>query len=248
MEKGFHSDEVHQMLLRTIHHFLSLKSEYQTGGRGKHDCLELNLLFAQSLPQERYEKALSYELFRYGQVILGIGDTGTTIRQTDKPYMKDKALQAIIGLYKVTDDLGLAGDKAQRAFATAVDRLLDLYVRQNFGSLKSVERTDQSVLPELQNAIVRDFTPFVSRLVTLFDGTQPALYREEADIMISDQMLEKWQAAALDKLGQIRSSQVLDILLTVHKGHVFPAPLQDLKVSGFNTYRRTTLIQAGLPY
>lgn len=213
-----------------MHHFSALKADYLKNYARNSDCSALMLVFAQSLPLDRYENALSYELFRYGQIVLKLTQPGAKERWKFKDDLRDRALGAISGLYTTAEDLDLAGNKAQRAFAIAVDKLLDTYVRQNFGSLKGSERSSHSVLSELHSAISKNFAPFVSRLVTLFSGVTPPSYFEDDDIMISDQMLAKWQAAALDKLGQIRSSQILDILQTSHKLHVDTAPLQDLRV------------------
>jgi len=219
--------------LDTICYLCKLKADYLKKYAIDTDCSALEALFAQSLPLDRYENALSFELYTYGRVILGISPTERRKNASSNPskVVKDRGLRAIYALYTAADSVGLAGDGLQRAFAIAVDKLLDSYVRQNFGNIKPSGRSNRSVLPELHGAISRDFAPFVSRLMALLNGVEPQSYHEDADVLMPDRMLESWQAAALDKIGQIRSIQILDILQTQRKDASVPVLLEDLQVS-----------------
>jgi anaphase-promoting complex subunit 2 len=96
-------------------------------------------------------------------------------------------------LFENLKDVGLGGDPAVRAFAQAMERVVNRFVYSAWMDVDWVNR--QPVIANLTVWIEKAFTPFVKKAVTCLTGEDDARLDEEA---------KQWLSMAVSWLGKLR--------------------------------------------
>ena len=129
--------------------------------------------------------------------------------------------------------VGLGGDNAQRAFAHAMDKLMDSFITSQYLKVDWYEK--KSVVPQLRVWIQDGFCKLVELVME-------CLRCDPSDVQPAE--LQQWQEMALGRLGRARVNNLFDFVINWDKSL---GAILDIKVSDYfcvrlSSYRMLTTI------
>jgi anaphase-promoting complex subunit 2 len=164
----------------------------------------LHALFVHVLPAERLSKTISQVTYdcasRMFQLHMDI-DAFTNQRLGVQTETEKELMALLRDLQKV----GLGGDRAQRAFAHAMDRLMDQFMVSHWMKVDWENRS--SVSNKLRKWIKHGFSPFVKAVVgQLGGGDNSANLRDDEP--------QRWLDMAFARLGRARIGNLFEYIVT----------------------------------
>ncbi|KAJ4365780.1 hypothetical protein N0V83_008401 [Neocucurbitaria cava] len=163
---------------------------------------DLHTIFAHHLPLERYTRTLSYILYDAGCRLFGIYIRHDGIQPGVTPETTREFRQRMTGLLQGLERVGLDGDSAQKAFAHAVNKLLDSFITSHYVKVDWYSR--RSVVPHLKMWIQDGFCPLVELVLE-------CLRCEQSSILPTE--VSSWQEMALGRLGRARVDSLFDFVI-----------------------------------
>jgi anaphase-promoting complex subunit 2 len=139
------------------------------------------------------------------------------------------AEKELIVLLQALQKVGLGGDRAQRAFAYAMDKLMNEFMVSHW--MKVDWDRLSSVTRKLRRWIKHGFSPFVRTVVTQLGG--------DNNFSTPEDDAQRWLDMALARLGRARISNLFDYV--VKWDHSLGAIL-DIKVFDFDLCSRSALL------
>jgi anaphase-promoting complex subunit 2 len=183
---------------------------------------EIHATFAHSLPPKRFSKTLSHVLYDGGCRLFrfyirhdGVPPSNTPENTRD---VRDRMTALLTGLERV----GLGGDKAQKAFAHAMNKIVDTFIASHY--LKVDWSSKKSVVPDMRSWVETGFSP-------LAEFVLECLRSDSTDV--DPIQLKQWQEMALARLGRSRVENLFDFV--INWDHSLGAIL-DLKVRYFHIW------------
>ncbi len=148
-------------------------------------------------------KALSYVLFDAGCRIFDLRPSHT---EPSKPTREDvlHARNRTIRLLRGLQEVGLADDQAQRAFAQAMDKLLGQFIVSHHMKVDWCGRAP--VTKKLRQWIKEGFAPFVTEIME-------CLSAGETLQSFGPMEIQQWQEMATQRLGRARVDNLFDYVV-----------------------------------
>jgi anaphase-promoting complex subunit 2 len=112
--------------------------------------------------------------------------------------------------------VGLGGDNSQKAFAHAMNKLLDSYIESHYTKVDWFSK--KSVVPSMRMFIQDAFCPLVELVMECLNCDAINNYQTE---------VETWQDMALGRLGRSRVDDLFDFVINWNKSL---GALRDVKV------------------
>ncbi|KAF1956477.1 hypothetical protein CC80DRAFT_525344 [Byssothecium circinans] len=163
---------------------------------------EIHAAFAHSLPPKRFSKTLSHVLYDAGcrlfRFYVRHDSMQTSATPENSKEVRDRMTMLLIGL----ENVGLGGDKAQRAFAHAMNKIIDTFIGSHY--VKVDWPTKRSVVQDMRNWVENGFVPLVELVLE-------CLRCGEADV--EPAQLKMWQEMALARLGRERVGGLFDFVI-----------------------------------
>ncbi|KAF2827342.1 hypothetical protein CC86DRAFT_466132 [Ophiobolus disseminans] len=167
---------------------------------------DIHAIFAHCLPAQRFSKTLSYVLYDAGCRLYWIYIRQDGVQPPSTPEgnteIRKRMTTLLIGLERV----GLGGDNAQKAFAHAMNKLVDSYITSHY--LKVDWFTKESMVPPLRNWIENGFCPLVELVLA-------CLRCEQSNVLPTE--VTSWQEMALNRLGRARVDNLFDFVMNWDK-------------------------------
>jgi anaphase-promoting complex subunit 2 len=163
---------------------------------------DIHAAFAHSLPHKRFSQSLSYILYDAGCRLFRFYNRqdGVEAPATPEPTgaVRDRMTILLMGLERV----GLGGDHAQKAFAHAMNALLDTFISSHY--LKVDWYAKRSVVPDLMNWIENGFVPLVELVMECLRCD---------DSEVESTQLRGWQEMGLVRLGRARVEELFNFVI-----------------------------------
>lgn len=191
---------------------------------------DIHAIFAHCLPPQRFSKTLSYVLYDSGCKLFQIfvrhdGVQASVERENIRRRMTD--------LLQDLERVGLGGDNAQKAFAHAMDKLMDSYISSQY--LRVDWFTKKSVVPHLRMWIKDAFCPFVELVME-------CLRCNPSDVQPTE--LQQWQEMALGRLGRERVDHLFFFVIHWDKSSGAILDIREyLKLAGAKQYLTSNFSQ-----
>jgi anaphase-promoting complex subunit 2 len=163
---------------------------------------DIQAVFAHCLPLQRYGKTLSYVLYDAGCQLFRIYTRHDGMQPSSTPEKTQEVRKRMITLLQSLERVGLGGDSAQKAFAHAMNKLLDSFITSHY--LKVDWYSKKSIVPQLRLWIQDGFCPLVELVLE-------CLRCEQSSIMPTE--LSSWQEMALGRLGRARVDNLFDFVI-----------------------------------
>ena len=183
---------------------------------------DMHALFAHCVAPRRFSKTLSYVLYdaacRLFRIYTRQDGVQPSAASEDTAEFRQRMTTLLQGLERV----GLGGQNAQKAFAHAMNKLLDSFINSHY--LKVDWYSKKSVVPQLKLWIRDGFCPLVELVLE-------CLRCEQSSILPSE--VTWWQEMALGRLGRVRVDNLFDFVINWDKSLGAIMDIKDyLKVSG----------------
>jgi anaphase-promoting complex subunit 2 len=163
-------------------------------------------VFAHCLPLQRYSKTLSYVLYDAGcrlfRIYIRQDGMQSSTTQDNTQEVRRRMTTLLQGLGRV----GLGGDTAQKAFAHAMNKLLDSFITSHY--LKVDWYSKKSIVPQLKLWVQDGFCPLVELVLE-------CLRCEQSSILPTE--VTSWQEMALGRLGRARVDNLFDFVINWDK-------------------------------
>ncbi|KAF2658044.1 hypothetical protein K491DRAFT_593806 [Lophiostoma macrostomum CBS 122681] len=194
---------------------------------------DVHAIFAHSLPPQRYSKTLSYILYDSGCRIFSVYLRHDGVKPDSTPENVRAFRQRMIALLRGLDQVGLGGDIAQKAFAHAMDKLIDSFIVSHYTKVDWF--TKKSIVPHLRMFMRDGFCAFVELVLECLrcypSSVQPA-------------ELASWQEMALGRLGRVRVENLFDFVINWDKSlGAFLDIKEYLKVAGAKQHLTSSFSQ-----
>ena len=163
---------------------------------------DLHAIFAHSLPLQRYSKTLSYVLYDAGCRLFRIYTRQDGIQPSMTPENTQMFRQRMTTLLQELERVGLGGDCAQKAFAHAMNKLLDSFITSHY--LKVDWYSKSSVVRHLKMWIQDGFCPLAELVLECLQCEQSSIQPTE---------ISSWQEMALGRLGRARADNLFDFVM-----------------------------------
>jgi len=163
---------------------------------------EIQAVFAHCLPLQRYSKTLSYVLYDAGCKLFRIYNRQDGVEPSTTPESTQETRKRMTMLLQGLERVGLGGDSAQKAFAHAMNKLLDSFITSHY--LKVDWYAKKSAVPQLKMWIQDGFCPLVELVLT-------CLRCEQSSILPTE--ITSWQEMALGRLGRSRVDNLFDFVI-----------------------------------
>jgi anaphase-promoting complex subunit 2 len=167
---------------------------------------DTHAVFAHCLPLQRYSKTLSYVLYDAGCRLFRIYTRQDGIQQSTTPDDTQEVRQRMTTLLQGLERVGLGGDAAQKAFAHAMNKLLDSFITSHY--LKVDWYSKKSIVLQLKLWIQDGFCPLVELVLE-------CLRCEQSSILPTE--MTAWQEMALGRLGRARVDDLFDFVINWDK-------------------------------
>ncbi len=188
---------------------------------------DLHAVVVHSLPVNRVFSTLSYVLFDGAcKVFKSFIEEGSApdAENAESSYdVGGKILQLCSGLQEV----GLGQERAQRAFAQAMDKLVTRLIASRYMQVEWERRT--SVTYRLRGWIQLAFAPFVDSVTACFTE-RPDCVRDDEAVGGNAAEIKAWQEMAIWRLGKARVAHHYDYVLQWDRSL---GAILDLKVTNY---------------
>ncbi|KAF2737932.1 hypothetical protein EJ04DRAFT_541611 [Polyplosphaeria fusca] len=184
----------------------TLPPEYRVSERNNASRRFLSALhgaFVHSLPSQRFSKTLSYVLYDAGLKVFRIpkGKKNKVVANSAHEGSRRRMQDLLQGL----DRVGLGGDKAQKSFAHAMDKLLDAFINSHY--LRVDWHGKESELESLRMWISKAFIPLIELVNTCLRCHPTSLSAPE---------IQHWHDAALGRLGRAKVEYLFEYASDYH--------------------------------
>ncbi|KAF2871024.1 hypothetical protein BDV95DRAFT_494489 [Massariosphaeria phaeospora] len=167
---------------------------------------DIHAVFAHCLPLKRFSKTLSYVLYDAGCRLFHIYVRHDGVQPSTTPEDTKTFRQRMTSLLQGLERVGLGGDNAQKAFAHAMDKLLDSFIASHY--LKVDWYSKKSVAPHLRMWIQHGFCPLVELVMECLRCDPSTVQPTE---------LQQWQEMALGRLGRARVDNLFEFVINWDK-------------------------------
>jgi anaphase-promoting complex subunit 2 len=141
--------------------------------------------------------------------------------------------QRMVALLQGLEEVGLGGDTAQKAFAHAMDKLMDSFIVSHYTKVDWF--TKKSIVPHLRMFIKDGFCSFVELVLA-------CLKCEPSTVQPAE--LASWQEMALGRLGRARVENLFDFVINWDKSlGAFLDIKEYLKVAGAKAHLTSSFSQ-----
>tara|TARA_R110002003_G_scaffold28_15_gene1633 strand:- start:9706 stop:11877 length:2172 start_codon:yes stop_codon:yes gene_type:complete len=183
---------------------------------------DVHAMFAHCLPAQRFSKTLSYVLYDAGCRLFRIYVRPDGVRPPSTPEVTTEFRKRMTALLLGLERVGLGGDNAQKAFAHAMNKLLDSFITSHY--LKVDWYSKQSVVPHLRAWIQKGFCPLVELVLECLRCEQSSVLPTEITF---------WQEMGLSRLGRARVDNLFDFTINWDKSLGAVLDIKEyLKVAG----------------
>ncbi|KAL5121035.1 hypothetical protein ACEQ8H_000884 [Pleosporales sp. CAS-2024a] len=183
---------------------------------------DVHAMFAHCLPAQRFEKTLSYVLYDAGCRLYRVYIRHDGVQPSSSPEVTTEFRKRMTTLLQGLQRVGLGGDRAQKAFAHAMNKLLDSYMTSHY--LKVDWYSKQSIVPHMRMWIQKGFCPLVELVLE-------CLRCEQSSVLPTE--VTTWQEMALNRLGRARVSNLFDFVMNWDKSLGAVLDIKEyLKVAG----------------
>ena len=194
---------------------------------------DLHAMFAHCLPNQRYSKTLSYVLYDAGCRLFRIYMRLDGIQPSMTPENTQMFRQRMTTLLQGLERVGLGGDYAQKAFAHAMNKLLDSFISSHYLKVDWYSKT--SIVPHLKMWIQDGFCPLAELVLTCLQCEQSTILPTE---------ISSWQEMALGRLGRARVDNLFDFVINWDKSLGAVLDIKEyLRVMGAKQYLTSTFSQ-----
>jgi len=163
---------------------------------------DTHAVFAHCLPLQRYTKTLSYVLYDAGCRLFRIYNRHDGVQPSLSSENTYQVRQRMTTLLRGLEGVGLGGEIAQKAFAHAMNKLLDSFIASHY--LKVDWYSQLSVVPQLRVWIRDGFCPLAELVLECLKCEQSTILPTE---------LSSWQEMALGRLGRARVDNLFDFVI-----------------------------------
>lgn len=163
---------------------------------------DLHAVFAHCLPLQRYSKTLSYILYDAGCKLFRLYIRHDGMTTSMSPENTRAVRTTMTTLLQGLERVGLGGDTAQKAFAHAMNKILDSFIASHY--LKVDWYSKKSVVPHLRRWIQ-------DGLCSLAELVLECLKCEQSSILPTE--VSSWQEMALGRLGRARVDMLFDFVI-----------------------------------
>jgi anaphase-promoting complex subunit 2 len=167
---------------------------------------DTHAVFAHCLPLQRYSKTLSYVLYDAGCRLFRIHMRQDGVQSSTTPDNTQEVRRRMTTLLQGLERVGLGSDTAQKAFAHAMNKLLDSFITSHY--LKVDWYSKKSIVPQLKLWIQDGFCPLVELVLE-------CLRCEQSSILPTE--VTSWQEMALGRLGRARVDNLFDFVINWDK-------------------------------
>jgi anaphase-promoting complex subunit 2 len=194
---------------------------------------DVHALFAHCISQRQFSKTLSYVLFDAGCRLFRIYTRPDGVQPSAVPEDTTEFRQRMTTLLQGLEGVGLGGENAQKAFAHAMNKLLDSFINSHY--LKVDWYSKKSVVPQLKLWIRDGFCPLVELVLE-------CLRCEQSSILPGE--VTSWQEMALGRLGRVRVDNLFDFVINWDKSLGAILDIKDyLKVTGAKQHLTSSFSQ-----
>ncbi|KAF1946741.1 hypothetical protein EJ02DRAFT_218727 [Clathrospora elynae] len=163
---------------------------------------DTHAVFAHCLPLQRYSKTLSYVLYDAACRLFRIYTRQDGLQPNTTPEDTREFRKRMTTLLQGLERVGLGGDTAQKAFAHAMNKLLDSFITSHY--LKVDWYSKKSIVPHLKLWIQDGFCPLIELVLE-------CLRCEQSSILPTE--VSSWQEMALGRLGRSRVDNLFDFVI-----------------------------------
>lgn len=163
---------------------------------------DIQALFAHCIAPQRFSKTLSYVLYDAGCRLFRLYTRHDGVQPSAAHEDTSALRQRMTTLLQGLDRVGLGGDNAQKAFARAMNKLIDAFISSHY--MKVDWYSKKSVVPQLRAWIQDGFCPFVELVLE-------CLRCEQSTILPTE--IASWQDMALSRLGRVRVDNLFDYVI-----------------------------------
>ncbi|KAF2641621.1 hypothetical protein P280DRAFT_479986 [Massarina eburnea CBS 473.64] len=163
---------------------------------------EIHAAFAHSLPPKRFSKTLSHVLYDAGCRLFRFYIRHDGVQASTTPENSKEVRDRMTALLMGLESVGLGGDKAQKAFAHAMNKIIDTFISSHYVKVDWSSR--RSVVADMRNWVENGFCPLVELVLE-------CLRCESTDV--DPAQLKQWQEMALNRLGRSRVENLFDFII-----------------------------------
>lgn len=167
---------------------------------------DVHAMFAHCLPAQRFSKTLSYVLYDAGCRLFRVYMRQDGVQPPATPEVVTEFRKRMTSILQGLERVGLGGDRAQKAFAHAMNKLLDSFMASHY--LKVDWYSKKSIVPHLRMWIEKGFCPLVELVLECLKCEQSSVLPTE---------VTSWQEMALSRLGRSRVDNLFDFVMNWDK-------------------------------
>ncbi|XPS91375.1 hypothetical protein M3J09_000793 [Ascochyta lentis] len=194
---------------------------------------DVHALFAHCITPRRFSKTLSYVLYDAGCRLFRIYTRQDGVQPSATPEDTAELRQQMTTLLQGLERVGLGDESAQKAFAYAMNKLLDSFINSHY--LKVDWYSKKAVVPQLKLWIRDGFCPLVELVLE-------CLRCEQSTILPTE--VTSWQEMALGRLGRVRVDNLFDFVIHWDKSLGAILDIKDyLKVAGAKQHLTSSFSQ-----
>ena len=170
-------------------------------------------MVAFSLPHEAVDRVIWHKLNECTAIILGTGVSRADASPSQTTSQQiDAAAPVRAGLLTTLQSLqavGLGGSRAQKVFATVMDKALDDFVSWSYAGEWG---TDSKNIESLKSWVENVFARLVVQVLDVLKSpTKEDKDEGQVDVSINDVI--KWQGIAVARLGALRITELFDVVV-----------------------------------
>jgi anaphase-promoting complex subunit 2 len=194
---------------------------------------DIHAIFAHCLPAQRLSKTLSYVLYDAGCRLFRIYIRQDGAQPPSTPEVATEFRKRMTALLQGLERVGLGGDSAQKAFAHAMNKLLDSFITSHY--LKVDWYSKRSMVPHMNMWIEKGFCPLVELVLECLKCEQSSVLPTE---------VASWQDMALSRLGRARVDDLFDFVMNWDKSLGAVLDIKEyLKVTGAKQHLTSSFSQ-----
>lgn len=194
---------------------------------------DMHALFAHCIAPSRFSETLSYVLYDAGCRLFRIHTRLDGVQPSAAPENITEFRQRMTTLVQGLERVGLGGENAQKAFAYAMNKLLDSFLGSHYMKVDWYSR--KSVVPQLKLWIQDGFCPLVELVLECLRCKQSSILPTE---------VASWQEMALGRLGRVRVDNLFDFVINWDKSLGAILDIKDfLKVAGAKQHLTSSFSQ-----
>jgi anaphase-promoting complex subunit 2 len=186
-----------------------------TSRLSRHFRRRLQTLFAHSIDSSILHASLALIFRDAGRKLFRLDVEGSVTEQTPQPDpIEDPStlMKRLKELLVALNMAGLGGDEAQRAFATAVDKLMDDFVESWHMKVDWYRKC--SVMPKLRRWVEEGLARYVSEVMSsLGDSASPVLLAGVREQSVKGEEIKQWCDMVVARLGRVRVANLFDYVV-----------------------------------